>query len=91
MGDEASTTSAWEWRKVRQRPKGQVDSPPKAGRSWFCRLPAWPIRRRPLTLTLKYRGGAECWFEVHCRGGTLRRPGHVSLYDLAKDLTNSDL
>lgn len=83
-----STTSVWEYAKIRRRPQGQTNSQPKAGRSWFNRLPPWPLRKHKLTLTVTYRGGPECWFEVHARGGKLRRPGHTALYDLMRDITN---
>ena len=85
-----STTSDWKWAKIRQRPKGQTSSRPQAGRSWFSRLPAWPLRRRKLTLTITYRGGAEAWFEIHARGGDLRTPGSTALLDLMRLVCNND-
>lgn len=38
--------------------------------------------REPLTITVTYRGGAECWYEIRARGTTIRRPGHVAIHDL---------
>lgn len=70
----SSTTSLWEWRKIRRRPTG----PSSAS--------AAPIRgvspRAPLTLTVRYLGGAEAWLEVRARGRTIKVPGHRASLDL---------
>jgi hypothetical protein len=39
-------------------------------------------RRKPLTITVTYRGGPECWWELRARGAIVRRPGHVALEDV---------
>ena len=36
----------------------------------------------PLTMMLTYRGGAEAWWEVKCRGRTYHFPGHLCLHDV---------
>jgi hypothetical protein len=71
-----STTWKYEMRKVRQRPEGQSTQ----------REAPLPARepREPVTLTIKYLGGAECWCEITTRGRTFKRPGHVALYDLMR-------
>nr|CRY96850.1 hypothetical protein [uncultured prokaryote] len=38
--------------------------------------------REPLTITVTYRGGSECWWELRARGVTIRRPGSLSLHDV---------
>jgi hypothetical protein len=38
--------------------------------------------RRPIWITLKYRGGSEAWWEITFRGETRRYPGHLSLHEL---------
>jgi hypothetical protein len=43
--------------------------------------------RKPLEITIKYRGGPECWWEVRARGVTLRRPGHMAIHDLFVEIT----
>lgn len=43
-------------------------------------------RRDPVTLTIRYRGGPEAWFEITARGVTARRPGHVCLLDLMQEV-----
>lgn len=48
-------------------------------------LPPWP-RRDPLTIRVKYRGGAEGWVEIHARGAIVRRPGHVAILDVLQDV-----
>jgi hypothetical protein len=45
--------------------------------------------RSPVTLTIKLRGGPECWVEVHARGGIGRYPGVTAIYDVLRDVTNS--
>jgi hypothetical protein len=79
----ASTTSEWEWRKIRRRPQGPSDTAPKASSSAV--KSAWNPRE-PLTVTVRYRGGPEAWFELRARGRTIRRPGHVAMYDALNDL-----
>lgn len=39
-------------------------------------------------MRVTYRGGPEAWFEVHTRGGVIRRPGSTQLIDLMRDVTN---
>lgn len=69
------------------RPDGQVNSPPKAAR-WH-HLP-WRNPRDTLTITIKYRGGAEAWIEVKARGSAGRFPGYVQLFDVLKEVTQWD-
>jgi hypothetical protein len=83
-----STTWGWKRVKMARPPEAIAGTRPKAGLSWFRRLPPWQPRR-PLTLRITYRGGPEAWYEVHTRGGTIRRPGHVALHDLMREIYNS--
>lgn len=82
-------STRWESRlvKIRRPPEAQKRSTPE-GRS-FHSLPARD-RRRPLNLTISYRGGPESWWEIHARGVIYRRPGWYSLEDVMRDL-NHDL
>lgn len=82
-----STTFEWRQVKISRPAGGQKNSAPKALR-WF----GLPRRnpRDPLHLTIKYRGGPECWVEVHARGRIGRFPGTIQLVDLVK-MVNSDL
>jgi hypothetical protein len=74
-----STTWTWERRKIRRPAGGQQSSQPKAARWWHLPL---RDRRKPLTLTISYRGGPECWYEIHARGSIGRFPGHAYLHDV---------
>lgn len=73
---------------MRRPAGGHSERPPKAGRSYFRRLSPWDWRRKPLTMTVQYRGGPECWFEIHSRGGVLRVEGVLALVDVMKELAN---
>jgi len=59
---------------------------PRKGRP-FRLLPKWNPRK-PLPLTIKLRGGPECWVEVHSRGALLRVPGNTSVYDVLRTICN---
>lgn len=74
-----STTWALKLVKIGRRPPGPSNSgseatasPPLAPRS----------PREPLTLTVRLRGGPECWWEIKARGRTYRYPGTLSLHDV---------
>jgi hypothetical protein len=47
-------------------------------------------RRKPLTLTISYRGGPEQWFEIHARGSIGRFPGYVALSDVMAAIYGED-
>lgn len=61
--------------KIGQPPQANVDSGPKAHL-----LPL--ALRKPVTLTLSYRGGAEGWVEVRARGAIWRFPGSTVIHDI---------
>lgn len=46
--------------------------------------------REPLTVTVTYRGGPECWWEIRARGTVIRRPGVTSLHDVLSHLNGKD-
>lgn len=74
-------------RKIQQRPKGQTTRQPKAARWW--RFGPWNPRE-PLTIKVSYRGGAECWYEIHARGSIGRFPGHTALHDVMREIHQVD-
>jgi hypothetical protein len=43
-------------------------------------------RRTPATISVKYRGGAECFWEVKYGGRTVRVPGHLQFHDVMREL-----
>lgn len=74
----------WETRRVRKRPQGQKRGTPKASR--WSRYTARPRRER-ITLTVHYRGGAECWYQVEARGSMGRFHGATSLHDVMEEVS----
>lgn len=74
-----STTWEWQNRMIRVPAGGQKAQPAEGGHPQ--RL---PLRnsRKPLTVTITYRGGPECWWELKARGVTIRRPGALALHDV---------
>lgn len=70
-------------RRIEQRPPGPRDAsgearPPLSRRS----------ARDPLTLTVRYRGGAEAWWEVKARGRSWRFPGYLAFHDVMAEVLN---
>lgn len=85
MDERSFPSTTWSWRRVKVSPPPEArgQSARRAGR-WFGR-PPWPVRT-PLHITVKYRGGPECWYEVHARGCIGRFPGHVALHDAIREI-----
>ena len=78
-------STTWEWRKTKiRRPPEATARLPKAARRWY-HLPMRD-RRKPLTLTISYRGGPECWYEIHARGSIGRFPGYAALHDVMTEI-----
>ena len=83
--NDSSPSTRWEWRQVKVRPTagGQKDARRRRGR-FFGLPPRNP--RQPLTLTIKFRGGPECWYEVHARGQIVRYPGVRCLHEIMDEI-----
>lgn len=84
-----SPSTTWEWRKtkIRSAPQAAQHSQPKAVRWYHMRA---RDRRKPLTLTISFRGGPEQWFEIHARGSIGRFPGYVCLADVMAAIYGDD-
>lgn len=82
-----STTWAWKRVKIARPPEAKQHRPAKRGRWWY--LQPWP-RSKPLPMTVKYRGGPECWYEIHGRGSVGRFPGHTALHDVMSEIMRMD-
>lgn len=80
-----STTSVWEWRKIKRRPQGTNAASPKGSR-WHG-LGRWP-RSQHLTLKITYRGGAESWWLVEARGRHGVFPGCAAVEDMMAQVFN---
>lgn len=39
-----------------------------------------------MTITIKYRGGAECWYEIRARGSLGRFHGATALHDVMREI-----
>lgn len=83
----SSTTSAWEWRKVRRPPKALRDSAAERHR-WRRFRRRNP--REPITVQVWLRGGPEAWVAIRGRGEENYYPGHTAIYDILSDLCQLD-
>jgi hypothetical protein len=79
-----STTWALKRVKVGQAPQAGSHSPRK-GSSLRSRSRLDP--RKPLTISVTYRGGAEAWWEIRARGCIIRRPGWQSIHDVLWEIS----
>jgi hypothetical protein len=85
----------WEFRKVKvNRPPGaSKDSGGAGGTTAQSRFGFWPLARadwrKPIKLTVTYRGGPECWVEIHSRGRIGRYPGYVAIVDILGEITRN--
>lgn len=82
---QLAPSTTWTWKRVRVR----AGAPPAgaAGAAGAHRRPlARRNRREPLTVSVSFRGGAECWWEIKARGQTWRRPGALALHDVLSEL-----
>lgn len=74
-------STTWGWKRVKMARPPEATSTARAERARRYALP----RRDPresLTVTVRYRGGAECWWEIRARGTVWRVPGSTSVHDL---------
>lgn len=74
-----STTTEWKWAKIRRRPQGPPEASLSAAKSFRGLPPRDP--REPVTVTLRYLGGGECWIELQARGRRVKVPGHLCILD----------
>lgn len=83
--NDRSPSTTWGYRRV----KMPSSAPQASSASRRGRHPATLSKRNPrepLTITVTYRGGPECWWEIKARGVTFRRPGYVALHDLLSEV-----
>lgn len=80
-----STTSFQKVVRITRAPRRQ-QAQPAEGRRWW-HLPERSYRK-PLTITVKYRGGAEGWVEVHARGSKGFYPGDTPLLDVVLEVNS---
>ena len=75
----------WKRVKIRRPPEAHSGSRPKG--DYWRRLPP-RNGREPLKVSVKYRGGAQAWYEIHARGGVLRVTGDTALHDVMSRINN---
>lgn len=81
QSEQPFPSPTWEWRYTMiRRPAGGHTRTAAAGLRWR----GLPRRnpRDPLTCTVKLRGGAEAWVEIHARGDSTRVPGNTTIAEL---------
>jgi len=78
-------STTWAYRKVKIKTPARAADTARRSRSTFRSLARRPLRDTT-TLTVKYRGGPECWWEIRARGVTVRRPGWLALHDVLREI-----
>ncbi len=68
---------------MRGTPAGRATRPAKPGR--FSGL-ARRNMRDPLTMKVRYRGGAEAWWLIEARGRSVAFPGHMCIHDVMREV-----
>jgi hypothetical protein len=81
-----SPTCEWEMAKIRRPPQRQT-AQPRRGVLWGRLSRRDP--RKPLAVSLEWRGGAEAWIKVTGRGGYRNYPGYATLADVLLDINNA--
>ena len=90
-----SSSTTWEYRlvKIVRPPNGQPTEPPK-GAELRPAQPAGPLARRnprsPLTVMLRFNGGAAATIWVGARGRSWRFDGDTSIVDVVMALNEGD-
>ena len=83
--NDRSVSTTWEWKRVKIAQPPQAKEHAERSESSLRSLLPWP-RRKPLHLSVVYRGGPECWWEIRSRGRVIRRPGVMALHDVLKEI-----
>jgi hypothetical protein len=87
--EQTFPSTTWEWRKIKiARPPEATRAVSTKSRRFFGLPPRNP--REILTIRIKFRGGAEAWYEVHARGSIARYPGHLALHDVMRDINRTE-
>ena len=78
-------STTWETKTIKIRTPAAGQQAARRRRSSWSSLPPWNRRKR-LTLSIRYRGGAACWYEVESRGGSARFMGVTALHDVMREV-----
>lgn len=79
-----STTYRFERRKILVRSEGARESGAEGGHRHSV---SRRNMREPISITIRWRQGAESWWQIEARGKTWRRPGYTSLDDVMRDIS----
>lgn len=77
----SSPSTTWKHTRVRIASPAAGPWAGVAKRHRWYHLAPWP-RRQKITITVRSRGGPECWYEVEARGSKGRIEGFHCLHDL---------
>lgn len=86
--EQPFSSTTWEYRKVKI---SRAASPQSAGASKTLRFRFLPRRDRakPLTISVQYRGGPECWYLVKARGGSANFHGATGIHDIMEEINGN--
>ena len=82
-------STTWVHKPDRIRTGSAPQAKRAAGSSRWSKL----TRRRPeerLTITVKYRGGSECWYHIQARGSHGAFPGVMALHDVMREINDGN-
>jgi len=82
-----STTYAWRRVKISSPPQAPRES--RRRRRWIAL--GNKERRQLIEVRVRYRGGAEDWYEVRARGGVVRVQGSLTFGDVMERVYRGDL
>lgn len=93
--NNGSGSTTWAWKRVkipeRRRPTGHSAAAGRTTPSVGTQRSHLTPReaRSPHTVQIKYRGGAEAWWELKWGNNTVRVSGVLCLHDVMRELFNS--
>jgi len=87
MTEQVFGSTTWGWKKVKMKPPPAGQGRVRAQRGRWRGLATWP-RRRPVSLTVAWRGGPESWWLVTSRGRHGVFPGHAAIEDVMAQVLN---
>lgn len=86
-GNTCSVSTTWGFRKVKISRRRNGQETRRRSRPSLRSLPKWE-KNRSLSLSVRWLGGSEEWFEIRARGHVYKRPGWTCLSDVMHELYN---
>ncbi len=83
--EQPFSSTTWRFERVK------ITSPPQRPASRSAARRRWWLlskrdARKPLSIHVKYRGGAAAWYEVRARGSVGRFHGATALHDVMREI-----